>query len=186
MSYLAIDIGASSGRHMLGKIENGKVELKEVYRFKNGPQMKNGHLCWNREQLFKDIVAGMKKCAELGETPQSVAIDCFGVDFVLLDENDEIIGDTVSYRDNRTADVIDEVHSIISEEGIILKNFEWKKCNVETYLCYDEYISKIAKLFSYKYGFNEEIVLDLLITKNNGYAEKYAGEVHYITLVPKE
>ncbi|MBQ2916778.1 MAG: hypothetical protein IJE59_01145 [Clostridia bacterium] len=78
------------------------------------------------------------------------------------------------------------VHSIISEEGIILKNFEWKKCNVETYLCYDEYISKIAKLFSYKYGFNEEIVLDLLITKNNGYAEKYAGEVHYITLVPKE
>lgn len=121
MSYLAIDIGASSGRHMLGEIKNGKVELKEIYRFKNGPTMKEGHLCWNREQLFKDIVAGMKKCAELGETPVSVAIDCFGVDFVLLDENDEIIGDTVSYRDSRTTDIIDEVHSIISEEDLFAR-----------------------------------------------------------------
>ena len=83
MSYLAIDIGASSGRHMLGKRVNGKIELKEVYRFKNGPKMKNGHLCWDREQLFADIIAGMKKCSEIGEIPESVAIDCFGVDFAL-------------------------------------------------------------------------------------------------------
>lgn len=118
MSYLAIDIGASSGRHMLGKIVNGKVELKEIYRFKNGPKMKNGHLCWDGEQLFKDIVAGMKKCGELGEKPESVAIDCFGVDFVLLDENDCLISDTVSYRDERTASVMEEVYSIISEEDL--------------------------------------------------------------------
>ncbi len=118
MSYLAIDIGASSGRHMLGKRVNGKIELTEVYRFKNGPQMKNGHLCWNREQLFSDILEGMKKCKELGEIPQSVAIDCFGVDFALLDENDNLIGDTVSYRDERTAAVRDEVYSIISEDEL--------------------------------------------------------------------
>ena len=65
MSYLAIDIGASSGRHMLGKRVNGKIELTEVYRFKNGPKMKNGHLCWDHEQLFSDIIAGMKKCKEI-------------------------------------------------------------------------------------------------------------------------
>lgn len=118
MSYLAIDIGASSGRHMLGKRVNGKIELTEVYRFKNGPKMKNGHLCWDGQQLFSDIVTGMKKCAELGEIPESVAIDCFGVDFVLLDENDNLIGDTVSYRDDRTASVRDEVYSIISEEDL--------------------------------------------------------------------
>ena len=118
MSYLAIDIGASSGRHMLGKRVNGKIELKEVYRFKNGPIMKNGHLCWDGEQLFSDIITGMKKCAELGEIPESVAIDCFGVDFVLLDENDNLIGDTVSYRDERTAAVRDEVYSIISDEDL--------------------------------------------------------------------
>jgi len=118
MAYLAIDIGASSGRHMLGERVNGKIELKEIYRFKNGPEMKNGHLCWNREQLFADILAGMKKCGEMGIIPESVAIDCFGVDFVLLDENDEIIGDTVSYRDERTLAVMDEVYSIISEEDL--------------------------------------------------------------------
>ena len=118
MSYLAIDIGASSGRHMLGKRVNGKIELTEVYRFKNGPKMKNGHLCWDGEQLFSDIVTGMKKCAELGEIPESVAIDCFGVDFVLLDENDNLIGDTVSYRDDRTAAVRDEVYSIISDDDL--------------------------------------------------------------------
>lgn len=118
MSYLAIDIGASSGRHMLGKRVNGKIELTEVYRFKNGPKMKNGHLCWDGEQLFKDIITGMKKCAQMGEIPESVAIDCFGVDFVLLDENDNLIGDTVSYRDERTAAVREEVYSIISEDEL--------------------------------------------------------------------
>ena len=118
MSYLAIDIGASSGRHMLGKRVDGKIELKEVYRFKNGPIMKNGHLCWDGEKLFSDIIAGMKKCAEIGEIPESVAIDCFGVDFVLLDENDKLIGDTVSYRDERTSSVRDEVYSIISEDDL--------------------------------------------------------------------
>ncbi len=118
MAFLAIDIGASSGRHMLGERVNGKIELTEVYRFKNGPKMKGDHLCWNGKQLFADIVKGMKKCAEMGKIPESVAIDCFGVDFVLLDENDNLIGDTVSYRDERTLAVKDEVHSIISEEEL--------------------------------------------------------------------
>ena len=118
MSFLAIDIGASSGRHMIGTRENGKIALKEIYRFKNGPITKNGHLCWNGNQLFSDIIEGMKKCAEMGEIPESVAIDCFGVDFVLLDENDELIGDTVSYRDERTLAIRDELHSIISENEL--------------------------------------------------------------------
>ncbi len=118
MAFLAIDIGASSGRHMLGERVNGKIELKEVYRFKNGPKTKGNHLCWNGEQLFSDIIAGMKKCGEMGVIPECVAIDCFGVDFVLLDENDKLIGDTVSYRDDRTLAIRDEVHSIISEEEL--------------------------------------------------------------------
>ena len=59
MSFLAIDIGASSGRHMIGTRENGKIVLKEIYRFKNGPITKNGHLCWNGNQLFSDIIEGI-------------------------------------------------------------------------------------------------------------------------------
>ena len=57
--YLAIDIGASSGRHILGHIEHGRMELLEVYRFENGLVERNGHLCWDLEKLFTEIVAGL-------------------------------------------------------------------------------------------------------------------------------
>ena len=63
-AVLAIDIGASSGRHMLGKLENGKLTLEEIYRFPNGTVKKNGRLCWNHQALWAHILAGMKKCAE--------------------------------------------------------------------------------------------------------------------------
>lgn len=59
-AVLAIDIGASSGRHMLGQIEDGKLTLKEIYRFPNGAEKKNGHLCWNHRALWEHILAGMK------------------------------------------------------------------------------------------------------------------------------
>jgi len=78
------------------------------------------------------------------------------------------------------------VHSIISEEGIILNNFEWKYGKVETYISDNDYICKIAKLFAKKYGFNENVVLELFRTKNRGYAEKKFGTVYFYTLVPKE
>ena len=82
---LAIDIGASSGRHMLGKLENGKLTLEEIYRFPNGTVKKNGRLCWDHQALWAHILAGMKKCAELGQIPASVGVDTWGVDYVLVD-----------------------------------------------------------------------------------------------------
>ncbi|MBQ7505959.1 MAG: rhamnulokinase [Lachnospiraceae bacterium] len=100
--YLAIDIGASSGRHILGSVEDGRIVLEEVYRFWNGMDDKNGTLVWDTDRLFHEIIAGMKKCKEIGKIPDSVGIDTWGVDFVLLDEKDERIGDAVGYRDSRT------------------------------------------------------------------------------------
>ena len=100
--YLAIDIGASSGRHILGSVEDGRIVLEEVYRFWNGMDDKNGTLVWDTDRLFREIIAGMKKCKEIGKIPDSVGIDTWGVDFVLLDEKDERIGDAVGYRDSRT------------------------------------------------------------------------------------
>lgn len=105
--YLAVDIGASSGRHILAHLENGKIVLEEIYRFKNGMDTKNGHLCWDVDRLFAEIKNGIKECKTLGKIPVSMGIDTWGVDFVLLDENDAIIGDTVAYRDSRT-DGMDE------------------------------------------------------------------------------
>mgnify|MGYP000296780513 FL=1 len=65
--YLAVDIGASSGRHMLSHLENGKIVLEEIYRFPNGMIEKNGHKVWDVDQLFQEILIGMKKCAMVGK-----------------------------------------------------------------------------------------------------------------------
>ena len=65
--YLAVDIGASSGRHILGYVENGKLKLKEVYRFENGIENKDGNLTWNIDALKENVIAGIKECGKLGK-----------------------------------------------------------------------------------------------------------------------
>ena len=100
--YLAVDIGASSGRHILFSKENGRIQMSEIYRFENGMKKKDGHRIWDVEHLSREIVAGMKKAGEMGKIPVSVAVDTWGVDYVLLDEDDHILGDVYGYRDKRT------------------------------------------------------------------------------------
>lgn len=105
--YLAIDIGASSGRHILCHLDEGRLVAEEIHRFENGPkQNEKGVLCWDVERLFEEIVSGMKKCKKAGKIPVSMGIDTWGVDFVLADRFGEIIGDSVSYRDKRTDNVM--------------------------------------------------------------------------------
>ena len=112
--YLAVDIGASSGRHILGHVEDGKMILEEIYRFENGFSDKNGHSCWDLEHLFKSILDGLKECGKQGKAPVSMGIDTWGVDFVLLDDKGDIIGDTVAYRDARTTGMDKVVEETIS------------------------------------------------------------------------
>ena len=102
--YLAIDIGASSGRHILGHVEEGRILLEEMYRFDNKQVHKNGHDCWDMDNLWTGILGGLKACKEAGKIPQTIGIDTWAVDFVLLDENGAVIGDAVAYRDGRTKD----------------------------------------------------------------------------------
>ena len=83
--YAAVDMGASSGRLILGHMENGKIELEEIHRFENGMVKKDGELCWEFDRIFKEIVTGLKKCKEIGKIPVSMGVDTWGVDFVLLD-----------------------------------------------------------------------------------------------------
>ncbi|MCM1388587.1 MAG: rhamnulokinase [Bacillus sp. (in: Bacteria)] len=116
--FLAIDIGASSGRHILGSLENGKIVLEEIHRFWNGMDDINGTLCWDVDRLFHEIIEGMKKCREIGKIPVSVGIDTWGVDYVLLDKDDKILGQAVGYRDHRTDGMDEEVYRIISEEDL--------------------------------------------------------------------
>ena len=116
--YLAIDIGASSGRHILGHVDNGKIILEEMYRFDNLQVHKNGHDCWDMENLWNGIIGGLKACGAAGKIPATIGIDTWGVDYVLLDEEDEVLGDAVAYRDSRTEGMDQEVSKYISPEDL--------------------------------------------------------------------
>ncbi len=116
--YLAVDIGASSGRHILGRMENGKMKLREIYRFSNGMKMVDGTLCWNLNGLFEEIKAGMRECKKLGINPESMGIDTWAVDFVLLDKQGQVLGKTAGYRDRRTEGMDLKVYERISREEL--------------------------------------------------------------------
>ncbi|MGB8453534.1 MAG: rhamnulokinase [Anaerocolumna sp.] len=116
--YLAVDIGASSGRHILGCLQDGKITLEEIYRFDNGMVKKDGYLCWELDRLFDEIKNGLKKCKELGKIPTSMGIDTWAVDFVLLDKKDRVLGNTVGYRDKRTNGMDTLVYNEITEDEL--------------------------------------------------------------------
>ncbi|MCL2079671.1 MAG: rhamnulokinase [Oscillospiraceae bacterium] len=108
-SYLAIDIGASSGRHIAGRLENGRLVLEEIHRFPNSMTKRNGALCWDIDGLLAEVKAGLGKC-----TAHSIGIDTWGVDFVLTDADGNPLGDAVAYRDSRTDGMDAEVECLIS------------------------------------------------------------------------
>ncbi len=119
--YAAVDIGASSGVLVVGYVDNNKIKLDEVHRFENKYKQINGVDCWDLDILYKNIIEGLKICKEKNYLVKTLAIDTWGVDFVLLDENDKIIGNSVSYRDKRTAEMDKILNSIISEEDLYKK-----------------------------------------------------------------
>ena len=111
--HLAIDIGASSGRHILGHLEEGRIVLEEVYRFDNSQVRRDGHDCWDHEALTRHVIAGIKACAAAGKTPATIGIDTWGVDFILLDEDLRPCSDMVAYRDARTEGMDAEVEKVL-------------------------------------------------------------------------
>ncbi len=127
--YLAVDIGASSGRHILGYIQNGKLVLEEIYRFDNDLKQVDGNLTWDIESLTESVIDGIAKCKEIGKIPETVAIDTWGVDYVLLDNSKNEIKPTFAYRDGRTDGIPEEVDKIIPRKelfertGITALNF---------------------------------------------------------------
>lgn len=110
--FLAIDIGASSGRHIVGWMEDGGLKTKEVYRFPNGVREQAGHLVWDTDALLTHVQAGI--AAAKAEFPDivSLSIDTWGVDYVLLRGNEEV-RPVYAYRDSRTEVVIPKVHEIL-------------------------------------------------------------------------
>lgn len=113
--YLAIDIGASSGRHILGSLRNGKLTSVEIYRFDNGIHKENGVWVWDIATLVDHVKVGIRKCKEIGKLPKTVAVDTWGVDYVLLNKEGNEILPVIAYRDGRTNEVLSEVDAILSQ-----------------------------------------------------------------------
>ena len=112
--HLAIDIGASSGRHILGWMENGILNLKEVFRFDNNVSQSDVGLIWDIDHLVNMVKEGIKKCGDEGIIPETVAIDTWGVDYVLLDKDGKEILPFYAYRNSRTKEVIPEIEKTVS------------------------------------------------------------------------
>ena len=116
---LAFDLGAESGRAVLGRLRGGKLELEEAHRFPNEPQEILGRLYWDTSRLFAEIKNGLIRAVrEKGARPASIGVDTWGVDFALLDQNDELLGLPYHYRDHRTDGIMERTFAIVPREEI--------------------------------------------------------------------
>lgn len=121
MHHLAIDIGASSGRIVHGKIINGKLILQEIHRFANQFHQKDGHSFWDIDYLFKEIMNGLQISKKQGIASCTLGIDTWAVDYVLLDDHGKRLQEVYSYRDERTAHTMGKVFSKIDKATIYEK-----------------------------------------------------------------
>lgn len=141
MKYaLAIDIGASSGRHIVGWLEDGAINTKEVYRFPNGVTEQGGHLIWDIDALLGYVKAGIAEAKKAFPNITSLSIDTWGVDYVLL-RGDEEVRPVYAYRDSRTEAVIPQVHEKIPFSQL----YRHTGCQFQTFnSIYQLYADKVA------------------------------------------
>ena len=130
-SFLAFDIGASSGRAILGILENDKVELVEVHRFKNQMTQIHGHFYWNIFGLFEELKTGLRKCiSEFKVQPDSVGIDTWGVDYALVTGEGQLTGLPFAYRDHRTDKAMEDFFKIHPKrETYLLSGIQFMQFN---------------------------------------------------------
>lgn len=121
MIYTAIDVGASSGRIMVGELNEGKLDIQEIHRFANGFSQRDGHCLWDIDHLLKQILQGLQKVKTLGYEHCTVGIDTWAVDYVLLDEKGDRLREAISYRDRRTDHTIDKLEHTLSKAAIYQK-----------------------------------------------------------------
>lgn len=155
---LAVDIGASSGRIIEGILKNNKISIREIYRFENSMVKKDNKFCWNIDFIFKNVLDGLKKAISLGDNIDSVGVDTWAVDYVLIDKKNNRIEPVYAYRDHRTDKSMEEVFDKISPKNIyrstgiqfmqfntLYQLYEHNKMknldNIQTFLMIPDYIN---------------------------------------------
>ncbi len=135
--YLAVDLGASSGRHIVGYEKDGEIVLDEVYRFSNGMKEQGGHLVWDTDEIFSHVKNGIKCALKKYKTIESMSIDTWGVDYMLLN-GDTPIKPCYAYRDDRTIKSSEEVHKIVPFEELYARTgIQYQAFNT-VYQLYDD------------------------------------------------
>lgn len=142
MSYIAIDIGASSGRHIVADIVNDKLIIREIYRFSNGPKRNaEGKLVWDHVHLFNEIKNGLKEAKRQKIKVDYVGIDTWAVDYALLDSKDQLIGEIYCYRDDRGKKAANELHKQIHFSDLYKKTgIQYQPFNT-IYQLYDDVLT---------------------------------------------
>ncbi|MBQ6400273.1 MAG: rhamnulokinase [Clostridia bacterium] len=134
---LAIDIGASSGRHILGWEEDGRLQTREVYRFPNGVKEQEGHLVWDIAALEEHVREGIDRALQESPKISSLSVDTWGVDYVLMKEEKPLLP-CYAYRDGRTEKVIPKVHERIPFEELYRRTgIQFQPFNTIYQLCAD-------------------------------------------------
>lgn len=136
---LAYDFGASSGRAMLGEIEDGKLKIQEIHRFNNDPVVFSNHIQWDFLRLCYEVKQGLLKCKNSGFKIESIGVDTWGVDFGILDKDGELISNPYTYRDIRTKGMIEECFKIVPEKEL----FQSTGCQTAIYNTIYQLISLI-------------------------------------------
>ncbi len=123
--YIAVDLGAGSGRVFLAGVDPNEFLLEEIHRFQYPPAMENGHLRWNFSHIFGEIKFGLRQAGirarQLGRTVRSVGVDSWGVDYGLVDNEGQLIADPVCYRDDRTTGAMERLFAKVSRSTIFEK-----------------------------------------------------------------
>ena len=129
--FLAFDLGASSGRAILGTFKNNKIELEEIHRFKNQMTRIHGSYYWNIYSLFYELKTGLKKCITHKKVqPDSIGIDTWGVDYSLISKSGQIVGLPFAYRDHRTDNIMEKFFASFSkEETYMLSGIQFMQFN---------------------------------------------------------
>ncbi|HLA84536.1 MAG TPA: rhamnulokinase family protein [Thermoguttaceae bacterium] len=117
-AYLAVDIGASSGRHVVGRFDGRRLKLEEIYRFDNGPVDMAGSLFWDLPHQWTHVQRGFHAAAATGTPITSVGVDTWGVDFGLLGRGDVLLGNPYHYRDARTNGILQRAFEIVPRREI--------------------------------------------------------------------
>lgn len=159
-AYIAIDLGASSGRLILGYMEEGKLQLEEVHRFPNEPVYLGETLYWDFMRIFHEIKQGLKKVAKLKDVQvTTIGIDTWGVDGAWLDKNGKLLSNPVHYRDARTSEIMEDFYNKMTDSKLYdITGIQKMSFNTVYQLYYDWYTNETIKTFGEKWLFIPDLI----------------------------